>query len=92
MKIIIQPNAKKQLKNLDFTIQKRIAKFIDNLDGLENPRIKGKSLAGNLSGFWRYRVGDYRIICDIVDNEITIYILDISHRSKSYKINMDYKY
>lgn len=85
MQIIIQPNAKKQLKNLDFTIQKRIAKFIDNLQELENPRIKGKSLAGNLSGFWRYRVGDYRIICDIVDSEITIYILDISHRSKSYK-------
>ena len=85
MQIIIQPNAKKQLKNLDFTVQKRMAKFIDNLEGLENPRIKGKSLAGNLSGFWRYRVGDYRIICDIVDNEITIYILDISHRSKSYK-------
>lgn len=85
MNIIIQPNAKKQLKNLDFTVQKRIAKFIDNLEELENPRIKGKSLAGNLSGFWRYRVGDYRIICDIVDSEITIYILDISHRSKSYK-------
>ena len=85
MQIIIQPNAKKQLKNLDFPIRKRIAKFIDNLEGLENPRIKGKSLAGSLSGFWRYRVGDYRIICDIVDNEITIYILDISHRSKSYK-------
>ncbi len=85
MQIIIQPNAKKQLKNLDFPVQKRIAKFIDNLQELENPRIKGKSLAGNLSGFWRYRVGDYRIICDIVDIEITIYILDISHRSKSYK-------
>ena len=85
MQITIQSNAKKQLKNLDFTVQKRIAKFIDNLEELENPRIKGKSLAGNLSGFWRYRVGDYRIICDIVDNEITIYILDISHRSKSYK-------
>ena len=66
MQIIIQPNAKKQLKNLDFTIQKRIAKFIDNLQELENPRIKGKSLAGNLSGFWRYRVGDYRIICEIL--------------------------
>lgn len=85
MKITIQSNAKKQLKNLDFTVQKRIAKFIDNLEELENPRIKGKSLAGNLSGFWRYRIGDYRIICDIVDSEITIYILDISHRSKSYK-------
>ncbi|WP_288623337.1 type II toxin-antitoxin system RelE/ParE family toxin [uncultured Brachyspira sp.] len=85
MQIIIQSNAKKQLKNLDFAIKKRIAKFIDNLEELENPRIKGKSLAGNLSGFWRYRVGDYRIICDIVDSEITIYILDISHRSKSYK-------
>ena len=85
MQIIIQPNAKKQLKNLDFPVQKRIAKFIDSLQELENPRIKGKSLAGNLSGFWRYRVGNYRIICDIVDIEITIYILDISHRSKSYK-------
>lgn len=85
MQITIQSNAKKQLKNLDFTVQKWIAKFIDNLEELENPRIKGKSLAGNLSGFWRYRVGDYRIICDIVDSEITIYILDISHRSKSYK-------
>ena len=85
MQITIQSNAKKQLKNLDFTVQKRIAKFIDNLEELENPRIKGKSLAGNLSGFWRYRVGDYRIICDIVDSEITIYILDISHRSRSYK-------
>ena len=85
MQITIQSNAKKQLKNLDFAIKKRIAKFIDNLEELENPRIKGKSLAGNLSGFWRYRVGDYRIICDIVDSEITIYILDISHRSKSYK-------
>ena len=62
MKIIIQPNAKKQLKNLDFPVQKRIAKFIDNLEGLENPRIKGKFLAGNLSGFWHYRVGYYRII------------------------------
>ena len=49
MQITIQPNAKKQLKNLDFTVQKRIAKFIDNLEELENPRIKGKSLAGNLS-------------------------------------------
>ena len=66
MQIIIQPNAKKQLKNLDFTVQKRIAKFIDNLQELENPRIKGKSLAGNLSGFWHYRVGDYRIICEIL--------------------------
>ena len=73
MYIIIQPNTKKQLKNLDFTTQKRIAKFIDNLEKLENPRIKGKSLAGNLRGFQRYCVGDYRIICDIVDIEITIY-------------------
>ena len=49
MQITIQSNAKKQLKNLDFPVQKRIAKFIDNLEELENPRIKGKSLAGNLS-------------------------------------------
>ena len=40
MKIIIQPNAKKQLKNLDFTVQKRIAKFIDNLEGLKILELK----------------------------------------------------
>lgn len=62
--------SKKQLKNLDFPIQKRIVKFIDNLEEWENPRIKGKSLTDNLSGFWRYRVSDYGIIFDI---EITIY-------------------
>ncbi|WP_432633080.1 type II toxin-antitoxin system RelE family toxin [Brachyspira sp.] len=51
---------------------------------LENPRSKGKSLAGNLKVFWRYRVGDYRLICEILDNELIIYAIKISHRKNVY--------
>ncbi len=57
MKLVLDKNAKKQLKKLDFVIQKRIGKFFDELQTIENPRNKGYGLVGNLAGFWRYRVG-----------------------------------
>lgn len=84
MQVIISKKAKKQLKKLDSPIQERIAKFFDELETLENPRCKGKPLIGNLGGFWRYRVGDYRIICEILDRELIIYAFSISHRKESY--------
>jgi mRNA interferase RelE/StbE len=55
-----------------------------NIDGCENPRAHGKGLAGNRSGEWRYRVGDYRVLCDIRDAELVVLALDIKHRSKVY--------
>ena len=55
-----------------------------NLEGTENPRIHGKGLVGDLSGFWRYRIGDYRIICEILEKEIKILVLEVGHRSKIY--------
>lgn len=45
----------------------------------------GKALSGNKAGFWRYRVGDYRIICDIEDEELVILVVEVNHRSKVYK-------
>lgn len=50
----------------------------------DNPRIYGKALSSNLAGLWRYRVGDYRIIVEIQDNELTILAVKIGHRSKIY--------
>lgn len=84
MRFLYSKNAQKQFKKLDSAIQKRIKDYTQELQKLENPRNRGKALAGNLSGFWRYRVGDYRIICEIIDSELIIYAIDIAHRSKAY--------
>ncbi len=78
--------AKKQLKKLDKSVQRLILNWIGkNLEGCENPRAKGKGLVENHSEEWRYRVGDYRLICDIQDNQLTIVAVSIGHRSQVYR-------
>ncbi len=76
----------KQLKKLDRKTALRIADFIDKrIAKLENPRLSGKALSGKeLGDYWRYRVGDYRIICEIIDSEIKILILKLGHRKDIY--------
>lgn len=54
------------------------------LQTIENPRDRGKGLVGDLSGMWRYRVGDYRIICHIDNGELLITALEIGHRREVY--------
>jgi mRNA interferase RelE/StbE len=56
----------------------------NKITNLKNPRDFGKSLQGDLSDLWRYRVGDYRIICEIKDEELIILVVAIGHRSKIY--------
>lgn len=51
----------------------------------DNPRSTGHGLAGPLSGLWRYRVGDYRIICDIQDHKLVVLVVEIGHRSDIYR-------
>ena len=75
----------KQLTKLDVGVQRLILTWIaSNLENCENPRIKGKGLTANRSGEWRYRVGDYRIICDIRDDELIILALSIGHMKNIY--------
>jgi toxin-antitoxin system, toxin component, relE family len=63
----------KAFKKLDKQTQRIIKAWIDkNLDGCGNPRLHGKGLTANRSGQWRYRVGDYRILAEIRDNEIVL--------------------
>ena len=74
------------IAKLDPQSRQRIVKFIqETLPEMDNPRQQGKALQGNLSSYWRYRVGDYRVICDIIDNEITIVVVEVGLRSKIYK-------
>lgn len=81
-----EKEAQKNLKKIDKYQAKIIMNWIEkNLVGTDNPRIHGKGLTANKTGFWRYRVGSYRIIAEINDGEITILILTIGHRNDVYK-------
>lgn len=77
--------AMKQLSELDKGTHKLILNWVaKNLENSDNPRIKGKGLTANRSGEWRYRVGNYRIICDIRDKELIILALSIARRRNIY--------
>ena len=78
--------AVKELKKLDKHTAALILGWVrKHLEGCEEPRAFGKGLTANRSGKWRYRIGDYRLICDIEDNRLLILILDVGHRSEVYK-------
>ena len=76
----------REFKKLDRYTQKMIKAWIEkNLVGCEDPRIHGKGLTANRSGQWRYRIGDYRLICVIEDDKLVILALSVGHRSAIYK-------
>ena len=63
-------------------ISKWIHKHLDNCD---DPRAFGKGLSGNLRGWWRYRIGNYRLLVEIKDDELVIVAIEINHRSQVYQ-------
>ncbi len=78
--------ALKSLKKIDNTSQKRINNFVVNkLLKQQDPRKFGKPLSGRYLDFWCYRVGNYRLICNIEDKNLTIMALNIGHRKEVYK-------
>lgn len=80
------PKAKRRIRRVDAQDRKRIKAWIDqHLVDCENPRMYGKALVGSLAGLWRYRVGRYRVLAKIQDDEILILIVDIGHRQGVYK-------
>ena len=78
--------AVKDLQKLDKHTRALIIGWIEkNLVGCENPRMYGKGLTANHSGKWRYRIGDYRLLANIQDDQIVILILEVGHRREIYK-------
>jgi len=78
--------AVEQLKKMDRKIAAFIISYIeDKLLDCENPRLFGKSLQGNLSHKWRYRVGNYRILAKIEDEAMVILVVEAGHRKDIYK-------
>lgn len=74
----------KEVKKIDQQLQRKIKSFFEDPTLLENPRQKGKALTRDLSGLWRYRIEDFRIICEIQDSELVVLVLKAGHRSKIY--------
>ena len=79
--VIITESAQKSLRKLDKNIRDNIFNKLESLK--ENPHI-GKPLSANLSGFWSLRVGDYRVIYQIKNNELVILVIGIGHRKNVY--------
>ena len=78
--------ARKSLAKLDSSVANVIVNWIaKNLNNCENPRAHGKPLTGNLRDQWSYRIGDYRIIAQIVDERVLILVLSVDHRSEAYR-------
>lgn len=76
----------KEFKKLDHYTQKIIKGWVvKNLQNTTDPRTHGKQLTGNLSGLWRYRIGDYRLICQLQDERLTVLTLSIGHRREVYR-------
>lgn len=84
--IRISETARRQLKKLDRSTAQTLLRYMNRLlVEAEHPRKRGKALTANLTGLWRYRVGDYRLICDIQDGELVVLVLQIAHRREVYR-------
>ena len=83
--LVYSKEALKDLKKLNNSVSRVIYSWLKkNIDGCSDPRIHGKGLTANRSGQWRYRVGNYRIICKIEDDKVIVLDLTIGHRSTVY--------
>jgi mRNA interferase RelE/StbE len=85
-KVEFLEEAARNLAKLDKASQTRIVRFVrERLEGAENPRRLGKPMKGNHAGRWRYRVGDYRLICNIEDGRLLVLVLTLGHRREIYR-------
>lgn len=84
-RVVFTKRAKKQIKKLDPQIAHVITGWLrKNIEGCKDPRVHGKSLTGEHKGEWRYRIGTYRVIVNIQDDEVIVLVLGIGHRKGIY--------
>ena len=80
-------SAVRQLKKLDRSVAVKIVDYLDErVAFLEDPRSVGKKLSGpRLGAYWRYRIGDVRVICDVQDLQLIVLVLELGHRKEVYR-------
>jgi len=84
--IEFDPDARRELEKLDKSVSGRILKFLrERVAVLDDPRTIGERLHGPLRQYWRYRIGDYRLICSLKDDRLVVIVVRIGHRREIYK-------
>ncbi len=71
-------------KKIDRAVQRRVMAYLEEVGTLDDPRQRGKALTANHAGVWRYRVGEYRILVQMLDNTLTVLALRVGHRRDVY--------
>lgn len=85
-KLLFSKRALKELKKMDKAVSALIFAWLKkNIDGAADSRAFGKALTGDKKDMWRYRIGDYRVLADIEDENLTIIAIEIGHRRDIYK-------
>ena len=75
------PQFEKAARKLDRQVLRRVKAYLDEVCDLDDPRSRGKGLTGDLAGYWRYRIGDYRVLVEIRDHDLVIIAITLGHRS-----------
>lgn len=85
-RIEFHPDAAKELRRLDRGTAARIVRTLETrIATLDDPRLLGAALTGDHAGYWRWRIGDYRVIARIEDARITILVVRVGHRREVYR-------
>ena len=75
------PRFDKAARKLDRQVLRRVKAYLDEVCELDDPRSRGKGLTGDLAGYWRYRIGDYRVLVEVRDDDLVIIAITLGHRS-----------
>ena len=78
------PQFDKAARKLDRQVLRRVKAYLDEVCELDDPRSRGKGLTGDLAGYWRYRIGDDRVLVDFRDDDLVIVAITLGHRSGIY--------
>ena len=85
-KIEVLPEAAKELKKLDRAVTARIIKTLEQrIAVLDDPRMLGSALVGEHAGYWRWRIGDYRVVARIEDERVLILVARVAHQREVYR-------
>ena len=85
-RIELTGEARKQLKKIGHTEAKRIRDYLrQRIEPLDDPRQIGKALRGRFSDLWRYRVGNYRLVCELRDEVLVVLVIRIGRRKEIYR-------
>ena len=83
-KVSLDRKAEEDFSKLDKAVQRRLFKYMKRIEERDDPRTLGEQLQDNLSAYWKFRVGVYRLIAEIIDERVIVLMLVVAHRREVY--------